>query len=106
MALLDSRAALDAEDEEHIDMPSPLQRCQHPSVTKCIRQDGATPLHYAAISGDLDVFKALILAGADASLRDTAQRTALDYLPAHIKKDPDLLKSWRAVLRNELPYGV
>lgn len=83
MALLDSRAALDAEDE-----------------------DGATPLHYAAISGDLDVFKALILAGADASLKDAEQRTALDYLPQHIKKDPDLLKSWRAVLRNELPYGV
>ncbi|CAJ1433685.1 unnamed protein product [Effrenium voratum] len=83
MALLDSRASLEAEDE-----------------------DGATPLHYAALSGDLDVFKALILAGADPSLKDGMKRAALDYLPAHIKKDPDLQKSWRAVLRNELPYGV
>eukprot|EP00930_Biecheleria_cincta_P089789 TRINITY_DN79124_c0_g1_i1.p1 TRINITY_DN79124_c0_g1~~TRINITY_DN79124_c0_g1_i1.p1 ORF type:complete len:204 (+),score=46.46 TRINITY_DN79124_c0_g1_i1:31-612(+) len=83
MALLDSRAALDAEDEE-----------------------GATPLHYAAQSGDLDVFKALILAGADAAAVDTQQRAALDYLPEKVKQDPDLQKSWRAVLRNELPYGV
>eukprot|EP00931_Biecheleriopsis_adriatica_P070479 TRINITY_DN44246_c0_g1_i1.p1 TRINITY_DN44246_c0_g1~~TRINITY_DN44246_c0_g1_i1.p1 ORF type:complete len:212 (-),score=38.41 TRINITY_DN44246_c0_g1_i1:65-646(-) len=83
MALLDSRAALDAEDEE-----------------------GATPLHYAAASGDLDVFKALILAGADASVTDTKSRGPLDYLPIKIQNDVELQKSWRAVLRNELPYGV
>ncbi|CAE8594997.1 unnamed protein product [Polarella glacialis] len=83
MALLDSRAALDAEDE-----------------------GGATPLHFAASSGDLDVFKALILAGADASATDALQRGPLDYLPEAIRNGPDLQKSWRAVLRNELPYGV
>mmetsp|Transcript_32010 Transcript_32010/g.69058 ORF Transcript_32010/g.69058 Transcript_32010/m.69058 type:complete len:194 (-) Transcript_32010:144-725(-) len=83
MALIDSRASLDAEDEV-----------------------GATPLHYAALSGDLYVFEALILAGADASIKDSMQKTALDYLPPHIQEDPNLQQSWRAVLRHELHYGV
>lgn len=83
MALIDSRASLDAEDEV-----------------------GATPLHYAALSGDLYVFEALILAGADASVKDSMQKTALDYLPPHIQEDPNLQQSWRAVLRHELHYGV
>eukprot|EP00434_Breviolum_minutum_P018055 symbB.v1.2.015922.t1/scaffold1202.1/size131747/6 len=67
---------------------------------------GATPLHYAALSGDLYVFEALVLAGADASIKDSMQKTALDYLPSHIQEDPDLQQSWRAVLRHELHYGV
>lgn len=66
---------------------------------------GATPLHYAALSGDLYVFEvglfqkllegisspvttvnahileALVLAGADASIKDSMQKTALAIPP-------------------------
>ena len=66
---------------------------------------GATPLHYAALSGDLyvfeagtfqkvlegisspvttvnaHIFEALVLAGADASIKDSMQKTAIAILP-------------------------
>mmetsp|Transcript_54721 Transcript_54721/g.175532 ORF Transcript_54721/g.175532 Transcript_54721/m.175532 type:complete len:193 (+) Transcript_54721:69-647(+) len=76
MALLDARAAVNADDE-----------------------DGATSLHFAATSGDIDVFKALILAGADVNATDVDERGVLDYLPEDV--GPRVKKNWEAMLRGE-----
>ena len=40
-----------------------------------------TPLHLAALSGDIDVFKALVCAGADTQALDDSSKAPLDYLP-------------------------
>mmetsp|Transcript_74654 Transcript_74654/g.206758 ORF Transcript_74654/g.206758 Transcript_74654/m.206758 type:complete len:198 (+) Transcript_74654:43-636(+) len=81
MALLDARAAVDAEDEE-----------------------GLTALHYAAAAGDLDVFKALVLSCGDGLLYDRRGRLPLDLLPeAIVSQHPGEVRRWEAVMRNELP---
>mmetsp|Transcript_47982 Transcript_47982/g.102873 ORF Transcript_47982/g.102873 Transcript_47982/m.102873 type:complete len:188 (+) Transcript_47982:56-619(+) len=83
MALIDSRAHVDAEDE-------------------C----GVTPLHFAASSGDLDVFKALALAGANLSVKDAEDRGPLDYLPEKFRGLPGEVERWQAILLQELPGGL
>jgi len=41
---------------------------------------GFTPLHYAAINGNVDMVRALLERGADASIKDSEGRTARDYV--------------------------
>ena len=91
MALLDSRAALDAEDEElnRCEVWSVSQvnvrtsgRCNSASLRCHIRrprrlQGGMLWPWMARAQNCKDSAQALILAGADASLKDAEQRTAL-----------------------------
>eukprot|EP00932_Pfiesteria_piscicida_P001720 SRR837773.11668.p1 GENE.SRR837773.11668~~SRR837773.11668.p1 ORF type:complete len:217 (-),score=15.30 SRR837773.11668:60-671(-) len=80
MALLDARASVEAEDEE-----------------------GCTALHFAAVKGDLDVFKALVLGRGDGLVHDRRGRLPLECLPDAVLLRPDEVRMWDAVMRNELP---
>jgi len=79
MALLEAKACVNAQDE-----------------------DGTRALHLAASAGDLDVFKALLVAGADKKVVDKDLRGALDYLPDDIKQSPQQIRQWKAVFDNDL----
>mmetsp|Transcript_49389 Transcript_49389/g.105109 ORF Transcript_49389/g.105109 Transcript_49389/m.105109 type:complete len:219 (+) Transcript_49389:219-875(+) len=80
MALLDARANVEAEDDE-----------------------GGTALHMAAAAGDLDVFKALVLARGDGLLHDRRGALPLDHLPDRIMRVLPEVRLWESVMNNELP---
>jgi len=78
MSLLEAKASVNAEDE-----------------------DGTRALHLAACSGDLDVFKALLVAGADSRAKDCYGKGSLDYLPDDIKESPKQIKRWQQIINND-----
>jgi len=79
MALLDARAAVDAADE-----------------------DGRTALHFAAMAGDIDCFKGLVLSAGTGLVRDRFSKLPLEHLPEDLRRKPNEYRRWEAVMRNEL----
>ena len=57
--------------------------------TKSTKGSGGTPLHAAALAGDLDVVKALVSKGADATLTD-----GTGFRPANQPKCPSRVSRW------------
>jgi hypothetical protein len=52
---------------------APLTDCffmPQPPLTHFLHRDGDSPLHLAALNGDLAVAKLLVAAGADVNMRD------------------------------------
>lgn len=54
--------------------------------------NGVTPLMITLKNSDIDGFNALIVGGADTSLKDNAGKTALDYYNEYIKLDSEIFE--------------
>merc|ERR1712060_990468 len=56
------------------------------------------PLHWAALSGELQVAKVLMGAKAYAGARDIYDQLPLDHLPSEVRQDPAELRMWTTCL--------
>ena len=83
---------------------SALQRARRPQPTRVSealrgRQDGWTPLHYAARSGRAEVVRALVQAGAD-----TAARTKVRGRPCACDSHPLTPRLLHLPIRASIPH--
>ncbi|CAE8642289.1 unnamed protein product, partial [Polarella glacialis] len=63
-----------------------------------VDEDSVTALHFAAASGDLEIFQSLIVAGARTDAVNEECEGVLDYLPQAVRIDAHLLKQFEEVI--------
>eukprot|EP00440_Ansanella_granifera_P070818 gb/GFBE01076857.1/.p1 GENE.gb/GFBE01076857.1/~~gb/GFBE01076857.1/.p1 ORF type:complete len:211 (+),score=61.01 gb/GFBE01076857.1/:1-633(+) len=67
-----------------------------------IDEEGVTALHLACASGDLDCVKLLLDAGARANALNEDGESVLDYLPAEVNENKELLNQFKALLPEDV----